>query len=288
MSTNKTVELRVPGASVRIESAYGGRLSSWRVGEIELLWQPDGQMPGASHPFGWGSFVMAPYAGRIPYGQLVFDQRTYELPISMEPHAIHGTVYEAEWTVEDVYETDDASVCDLSVELQSPWPFVGRLTHRIALAAAAEGQSGTLTQHLSLTAADAMPATMGWHPWFPRNLVGATGPVEWSFDHTGVAMFQRDVAGATTPELVPIPAPPWDDCFLGVGEVTVRWPGLIELLITHDCPVVVLFDGLDHAVCVEPQTGPPNAPKLWPSECRVEVGQEQRASTTWSWKLAGR
>jgi aldose 1-epimerase len=285
MSSHATIELQAPGVSVRIEPQYGGRFSSWRVGETELLWQPDGEMPGASHPFGWGSFVMAPYAGRIRRGRFEFDSRAYELPIAMAPHAIHGTVYDCVWAVESVVQGEEESACELSVRLSDPWPFAGEVKHRISLRAGGDGRTGSVTQQLVLTAEESMPVTMGWHPWFPRELPGATGPIEWSFDRRNVSMFQRDGDGISSAELSPIPDGRWDDCFLGVGEVTVRWPGLIDLSMVHDCPVVVLFDGLDHAVCVEPQTGPPNATELWPAECRVEAGEARRASTTWSWEI---
>jgi aldose 1-epimerase len=280
-----SVVLQGFGSSVTIEPHFGGRLSSWKVGERELLWQPEGKMPGASHPFGWGSFVMAPYAGRIPYGQLEFESCNYELPVAMAPHAIHGTVYDVPWAVDAVYETADSAVCELSVALVAPWPFAGRVQHRISLACSDDGRNGALSQQLTLVATETMPATMGWHPWFPRFLEGADSPIEWSFNRTGVQMFMRDPKGATTAALVPVPDAPWDDCFLGVGDVSVRWPGVIELVIRHDCPVVVLFDGLEHAVCVEPQTGPPNAPSLWPDRCVVMAGDTLVADTAWEWSV---
>jgi aldose 1-epimerase len=274
-----SIHLSRADASVRIEPDFGGRLSSFRVGDHELLWQ----LPETSwrdEPFGWGSFVMAPYAGRIRRGVLTTGQHTYQLPISMPPHAIHGSVHSALWSVDAVEQSVDGARAELSTSVGEEWPFAGTIRHLIELG------DGFVTQTLTLDARDAMPVTMGWHPWFPRVLPGATGPVSWSLSAQGdepIMMFARDADGIPDGSLVEPPAGPWDDCFLGVDRVTVSWPGLLDLHVDHDCPVVVLFDGLDHAVCVEPQTGPPDAAAIWPKRSHVPGGGSQTASTTWSW-----
>jgi aldose 1-epimerase len=277
-----SVVLSVGDSSIAIDPQFGGRLSSWCVGGNELLWQPDlaesNSMPGRNHPFGWGSFVMAPYAGRIRRGEFDFDGAVFSLPLAMPPHAIHGTVYDVAWNVDELFCTASQSICELSVRIGAPWPFSGRLTHRITML------EHSVHQQLVLHADESMPATLGWHPWFTRDVVGASGPLEWSFDRTHVSMMERDADGITTDRLVAVPDGPWDDCFAGVGLVTVRWPHLIEVEVTHDCPVVVLFDGLEHAVCVEPQTGPPNSPELAPDACRVKAGSTLSASMTWTWR----
>ncbi len=291
-----SIELSVAGTSVVVEPSYGGRLSSLQCAGHELLWQPDTaqgiEFPGASHPFGWGSFVMAPYAGRIRRGEFTFEGTTYRLPIAMAPHAIHGTLYDVAWNVDEVGRSESSAFCQLSVSLTDPWPFAGRVTQRIEVSAdmtgGAQESAGVVAQRLWLHADQAMPATMGWHPWFTRVLAtadGADSTLEWSFDHEGVSLLQRDADGITTANAVPVPEGPWDDCFAGVADVTVRWPGLVEVVVSHDCPVVVLFDGLDHAVCVEPQTGPPNAPELWSDRVTLGAGKVQEAHSTWTWRL---
>ena len=296
MSSRASIVLTSGSARVVIEPQFGGRLSSFSVGDIELLLQPDGEMPGASHPFGWGSFVMAPYAGRIRRGELVFGSTTHRLPINMEPHAIHGTVFDAPWTVDAVSADGpadgpadgraDSARCVLSCDLGTAWPFRGTVHQEIELVAGNSDGTGSLSQRVRVEAREDMPVTFGWHPWFPRVLPGASGPLAWSFDRTGVEMFHRDSDGIATSVMEPVPPGPWDDCFAGVGTVTVSWPGLISVCVAHDCPVVVLFDGLDHAVCVEPQTGPPDGNTVWGDGVTVRAGESLSASTTWTWNLA--
>ena len=53
---------------------------------------------------------------------------------------------------------------------------------------------------------------------------------------------------------------PWDDCFGMPGgvDVTLTWPGQLELKVASREEWVVVYDEQEAAVCVEPQTGPPN------------------------------
>ena len=103
-----------------------------------------------------------------------------------------------------------------------------------------------------------MPASIGWHPWFLRRIPGTPGELE--LDVEPGAMYARDAAGIATGELVP-PAPePWDDCFTDLRRPPVlRWPGFLEMTIESDCPDWVIYTSPPDALCVEPQTAPPNA-----------------------------
>jgi aldose 1-epimerase len=41
-------------------------------------------------------------------------------------------------------------------------------------------------------------------------------------------------------------------------DVTLTWPGRLELKVTSREQWVVVYDEQEEAVCVEPQSGPPN------------------------------
>jgi aldose 1-epimerase len=252
-----------------VDPLAGGRIASLTVDGHDVLWR---QTP-EDGPFGWGSFVMAPYAGRIRLGQLDYAGAVHELPIAMAPHAIHGTTYDVAWEVAEIGATSISLGCAFGPH----WPFGGSVVHHIELF------DDRLEQRLEAQTQLAAPITMGWHPWFRRTLRPGGAEVQWSFDGTGVQMFERAADGSTSPALIAIPEGRVDDCFEGVGAVRVEWPGEFALTIEHDCPVVVLFDGLDHAVCVEPQTGPPDAARVWPGRCDVPVGGIQTATCTWRW-----
>lgn len=268
------LRLAASGVEARVDLAAGGRLASLVVDGRELL------VTEGFGPIAWGSFPMVPFAGRVRNGQFAFRGRRYDLPIQMPPHAIHGTVLDRPWAM-----LDERTI---TTELGPSWPFAGRAVQRFEI------DAGRLTCRLELHADEAMPASIGWHPWFRRRLAPAAagpsarepGALELELD--AKAMYRRDAAGIATGELiVPPPPGPWDDCFTDLRRPPVlRWPGFLELTIRSDCPTWVVYTVPTDALCVEPQTAPPNALNAGPSI--VEPGHPLVAEMTWTWRsLAG-
>lgn len=264
------LRLAAPGVDVLVDLAAGGRIASFVVDGRELL------VTEGFGPIAWGSFPMVPFAGRVRGGRFAFRGRSYDLSIEMPPHAIHGTVLDRPWE-----SIDDRTI---STDLGPSWPFAGRAIQRFEL------EAGRFTSRLELHADEPMPASIGWHPWFrrrPRPVAGADAgpavePVELELD--AGAMFRRDTAGIATRELVVPPPPgPWDDCFTDLRRPPiVRWPGFLELTIESDCPAWVVYTMPTDALCVEPQTAPPDA--LNQSPVVVEPGRPLTAEMTWSWR----
>jgi galactose mutarotase-like enzyme len=96
-------------------------------------------------------------------------------------------------------------------------------------------------------------------------------------------MHVRDAAGIATGELVAPTPGPWDDSFVGLRRPPVlRWPGFLELAIESDCPAWVIYTEPTDALCVEPQTAPPNALNSDPAV--VEPGRPLTAEMTWRWR----
>jgi aldose 1-epimerase len=129
-----------------------------------------------------------------------------------------------------------------------------------------------------------MPATCGWHPWWCRDLA-IGGALELDLDLE--VLWERDPTGIPTGRQLPVgrrPAEGWDDCFtVGSRPPELHWPGAVSVVMTSDCPQVVVYDQPAHAACVEPQTAPPDAFHLG---CDViEPGRPLVATTSWSWKL---
>jgi aldose 1-epimerase len=162
-------------------------------------------------------------------------------------------------------EEPDGSI---AIELGPDWPFGGYAVQRFELDAAA------LTCTVEVHATDrSMPAQAGWHPWFQR-------PVEVRF--AARSMYALDGDGIPTGELVDPSDPPWDDCFTGMTEPPrLQWPGGPSLQVTSTCSHWVVFNQLDHGVCVEPQTGPPDGFTIAPLV--VEPGNPLVASARFSW-----
>jgi len=235
------IELVSGPARVLWDLENGGRLASLQVHGLELL------VTEADNPIDWGCYPMAPFAGRLRDGQL-HHKGTHQLPLNLGDHAIHGTVFDRPW----VSRGDGWALCTLGERW--PWPGVVRQHLRLT-------DDGLLLQ-LVLESATPFPATLGWHPWFRRQLDRGE-PVVLSFG--AESMYRRDAAGLPDGTLVPPPPGPWDDCFFAPGQVpALRWPKALELRLASDLDHWVIFSERDHALCVEPQSGPPDGPNLVP------------------------
>jgi aldose 1-epimerase len=263
-----TCQLRAGDVTAVINPAAGGRLSGVTCGRHDLLAR------GGPVPWEWGSFVMAPYAGRVRHGVLTWNGRTHRLPITNPPHAIHGLVLDRPWEVTDV----DASSVAMRCPLDERWPWAGHVTQTIALRP--DGLDATVEVHSD---SHEWPAWCGWHPWFRRTLTHGD-PVRIDFAARG--MLRRDTAGITTDEVVPVPAGPWDDCFVDVRwPVTLDWRGALKLEITANTDYAVLFTQRPTSVCAEPQTAPPDAVAL-DRFAVVRPGQPLVAEMSWTFEPA--
>jgi aldose 1-epimerase len=262
-----TLHLETSSARVAIDVERGGRIASFAVDGLELL------VSASDSPLGWGCYVMAPYAGRVRNGRFRFNGEEHELPRNLGPHAIHGTVYDRTWTVEDATATEALLSCDLG----ALWPFPGRVVHELHL------KDDRLELRIEVGAEDEpFPASCGWHPWWRRRL-SRGGALE--LDLEAASMWQRGEDGVPTGELVPAPAHgPFDDCLTDLQAPPIlRWDGALELEVDSTCDDIVIFDQPTHALCVEPQTGPPDALRLTPVV--VEPGWPLVAEATFRWQV---
>jgi galactose mutarotase-like enzyme len=238
-------------AMARVDRARGGRLASLQVRGHELLVQPDPDEP--YDPLLWGCFPMVPFAGRVRGGRFRWHGVLHELAVTHAGHAMHGTLFDQRWMVEQA----DQRYVRLRARLESGgWPFPGAAVHEIGL------YPDRIELRLEVHADDApFPATSGWHPWFVRHL-GVGEPLE--VDLRAARYYPRGSDGLPLGSIEPPPASgPWDDCFTAVTwPVRLTWAGALEVAMTSTCSHVVLYDEQPHAICVEPQSGPPDAPNL--------------------------
>lgn len=253
--------------TLTIDLAAGGRLASLVVGGHELL------VTDGDGPIWWGCYPMAPFAGRIRDGRFWFRGRAYQLPLSMPPNAIHGTVLDRAWAVK--LATDERA--ELTTDLGPDWPFRGRVIQTIALV------PGGLEATLDVEARDLMPVALGWHPWFRGSIDGSD--VELAFEAN--AMYVRGPDGLPTGAVVPPTARPWDDAFTDVVvPPRLTWPGVLTVDVRSTAPFWVVFDERDDAICVEPQTAPPDAFNL-AAAVGVDppmAGPGRRASIAMAWR----
>ncbi|MEU4355797.1 aldose 1-epimerase [Streptomyces virginiae] len=256
-----STQLSAGGTEVTVDQENGCRISSLRIDGTELLRQGPR----------YGAFPMVPWCGRMKDGRFHDGATVHQMPLDHPPHALHGFGRDARWRPAGATATEAAFTYDLV----DPWPTPGRVTQVVTLAE----ESLTLTMGVE-TYGNSFPAQAGWHPWFRRNLGGRD--VELSFDPAWQE--ERGADHLPTGNRIDRRPGPWDDCF-GMPDgvdVTLTWPGTLELRVTSRSEWVVVYDEEAEAVCVEPQSGPPNgintAPRLVTPVDPLEV------STTWTWR----
>ncbi|MGW4897102.1 aldose epimerase family protein [Kitasatospora sp. NPDC004240] len=244
-----------------LDPAGGGRLTGLSVDGLQLL------MPGTA----FGSFPMAPWCGRLAGGVLRASGALHRFPREAPPHAIHGTVRNSRWRV--ARSTTESAV--LEHDLGAPWPFAGRVIQEFTL--------GPSCLRLGLTVeslGEPFPAQAGWHPWFRRDL-GTGKPAELHF--TAAWQEERGPDHLPTGRRITPREGPWDDCF-GMPDgvaVTVDWPGALTLEITSNARWAVIYDEPAEALCVEPQSGPPNGLNTVPR--LVTPRSPLTVTSTWRW-----
>jgi aldose 1-epimerase len=253
--------------SVVVDPEAGGRIAELTIAGLDVLRER------RDDPMQWGCFPMAPFAGRVRRGRFEWHGRAYEMPINLPPHAIHGTTFDRPW---EVVSADEQSAT-LRIDLVDPWPFGGHVVQHLRL------EPEALHLRMEVHCGDEpMPVSCGWHPWFRRDL-GRGGPAELEFE--AEAMYLRDAEGIPTGALVPPSPPPWDDCFpyteIALSPL-VRWPGALELVVESRASDYVVFTEPEDALCVEPQTGPPDALNLDPAI--AAPGDPESITATFAWR----
>ena len=189
-----------------IDLDHGGRVASLQVSGWELV-PRDGK-----DTIHWGSYIVAPWTGRLRHGRFSYEGHTFEMPLNAPPHALHGLVLDRPWQV--LVDGPLPSQATIGIELEPPWPWHGRLVHSLRLA------PDRLESRLELVADEPMPAAMGWHPWFLSLLEGPggrrLGPIE--LDVEPALMYAHDEDELPTGELVPPVPRPWDFCFVEMAR----------------------------------------------------------------------
>jgi aldose 1-epimerase len=264
VSSEESIRLAAGDVELTVHPQNGCRIAGLRIGGTEVLRQGER----------YGSFPMVPWCGRVEHGQFRNGDVRHQLPVNGPPHAIHGTGRDTAWRTARATKSEAAFTYDLA----DPWPYSGRVTQTFALAE----DSLTLTMGVE-TYETSFPAQVGWHPWFLRNL-GTPGGEDVRIDFTPEWQLERGADHLPTGQRIAPRPSPWDDCF-GMPDgvlVALTWPEQLELTVSSRTEWVVIYDEQPEAVCVEPQSGPPNGLNTHPQ--LVTPLEPLELATTWAWR----
>jgi aldose 1-epimerase len=278
------IRLRAGSSSATIDPDRGGRLAALSAaGRDVIVGPPD----DTDRTILWGSFLMAPWCGRIAHAVFEWRDRRHTLPATREGNAIHGTVWDQPWNVDAATDTEAVLVARLE---PGGWPFAGSVRQRYAL------DDGELVTSAEVVAEEPMPAALGWHPWFARDGGDARLTVLSAHTLETEAMIPtgRRLPVDGTTDLrhgTEIGARLLDHCYTEVrSPALVEWPDL-RLEIGFDEPLTsVVVHSRAASFCVEPQTAWPNPIALDAAGVpgtglvTLETGDRLAASMTWRWQ----
>lgn len=220
------------------------------------------------------SFVLIPYSNRIEGGRFTFQGQFYQLA-NGERHASHGDVRGRAWQEDTVNAT--SIHCSFHSrtfgDVNWPWPFTAMLEYTL--------QESTLFARLTVTnqGDSAMPAGLGWHPYYNRTLTRDGEPVLLQFQVQSVypdANDNRIPSGPAQP-LAPnqdfsaqralTPDNFIDACFYGyTGNGSITWPesGVkLSYRCSSSCTHLILFNPAKPYFAVEPVTNANNGVNLY-------------------------
>jgi len=161
------ITLRSGRLGVVLAPAVGGAIARfWSEGTgaaVDLLRPAPAPALARRDPWAMACFPLVPWSSRIREGRFAFGGRTVTLALNHPPerHAIHGLGFQTEWTVVDRHP---ALAIIEHRHAPGAWPWAYRAVQRVALTPAGLELELALTNESDA----AMPAGLGWHPYFPR------------------------------------------------------------------------------------------------------------------------
>ena len=227
---------------IAIDLDQGGRIASLKWCDMEFAMPFRGDVPS------WGWYPMAPWAGRIRDGIIKNPAgKEFQLPTTYDPpHALHGFGLTSSWR----------EIGPGRSLLELPAPYGGASVEQTI-----EVLDDAVRWSLEYDAGNCdLPAWLGFHPWFPRDL-GHGDSAE--VDFKAITMLERGDDGLPNGNRVTPTKQPWDDAFTEIrGVPAVVWEGAARIDIESDAPWWVVYTEDHEGVCIEPATAPPDAANL--------------------------
>ncbi|MBV8620174.1 MAG: aldose 1-epimerase [Curvibacter sp.] len=226
----------------------------WRELPVLRL-PPTAGLDNARHS---GSYPLVPFSNRVGHALLHWQGTGHPLVQNNapEPHAIHGVGWQRPWTV--LEHRPDQLMLAFEHAADAAWPFAFDASQIIGL------QGDTLVLQLSMTnqAPVAVPAGLGWHPWFikrPGSHIAFEAGARWEMGpdklpthRTPSTGLHADCAGLDV-----------DHCFEGWdGDLLLRDPVLSVRVRSRTPYLVVCTQPGRDAIAIEPVSHANNAVNL--------------------------
>jgi len=252
-SSPSIVELHAGDLRLALRPDLGGCMAGlWRAGLPVLRSTEPAQLAGARTS---GCYPLAPYSNRLGYRRFRWLGREHTTQPNFDdnPHSVHGVAWQRAWQV--VASTPAAATLRYRHASDAHWPFDFELDQHFEL------DAGALQARLRFTnlAAQAQPAGLGWHPYFPkreRSRLHIELSERWDNDATGLPVRRVAQPGidATVAHLE------FDNCFEGWRGAARLRDEKLSLRLTSSLRYLVVFTPQSKPYyCVEPVSHVSNA-----------------------------
>jgi aldose 1-epimerase len=223
-------------------------------------------MPDCSQvnaPLSAANYHLIPYSNRIRDGRFIFENQHYQLE-NANKHAIHGALRNLRWRVleQDAQRVVAQYNTKADGDVNWPWPMKATITYLL--------KDNELISQINLLnlGSTNMPAGLGWHPYFCRDINGASPtlqiPVKSMFVDTNGDCLPVGEPIGINPELdfsevrALNPEQRIDHCFGGLAGVSsIAWPDtgiMLQMHASDNCTHAVLFNPDAPYFALEPVT----------------------------------
>ncbi|MCC6678403.1 MAG: hypothetical protein IT436_14795 [Phycisphaerales bacterium] len=218
---------------LRILPAIGAGAAEFSLrsprGAWQPIWRPAPESP--SHFNDLACYLLAPWSNRIAAGRFTFAGRQIQLrPDWLDGTAIHGVVKDRPWTILDRSPISArlAFESHRHADLNWPWPFDAAARYEL------DEQSLEVKLAITNRSDSAMPAGLGFHPFFMRRLwndhddVAIRASLAGRYPAAGMIPTAPARADEVTRHLaagLPLSTLDLDDVFAGFDPATtITWP----------------------------------------------------------------
>jgi aldose 1-epimerase len=235
--TGTVITLRADRARAGIAPWIGGSLAHfhWLDGANRHDWL----RPAAPADLAAGTadrlacFPLVPFSNRIRDGRFAFGAHAVALPLNHrpQPHALHGHGWQRAWSV---VERDDDRIALEYDHRAGAWPFPYRARQEFLLT----GDELRLSLAIENRGREAMPAGLGFHPYFPRTprcRLSARVDAMWATDPEVMPTTLVDADPRLAADCgLPVADVMLDNAFAGWrGDATIAWPERGARLFLH-------------------------------------------------------
>lgn len=233
-----TIRIAGEGVAAELAPAAGGRLARLTFGARDAL-APLGpwSVGGRRWPKG-GAYPLIPFSNRIRNARLAFEGRAHRLEAHPDaaPHALHGPAHLDRWRLAEA--DGGAATLELERLADAHWPWAIAARQRFSCA----GAGFVVTLTLENRDVTAMPAGLGWHPYFafpPGSRIAHDSARAWEADDEFLpTRRQQAIAGGEAPAEGTFYLSRWTAVDLDLAGLRLRMTAdpLFDHLVLHRPP----------------------------------------------------